>query len=378
MTASSFVSENVVEIDLHALRANYLAARDLLAPGQKVMAVVKSHAYGHGMVEISRELVGLGCEFLAVFNVEEGLRLRDVGITTPILIMKGVTVDQAPACANHDLTPALYDIDVARALHEQGIQRKRPVPAHVKVDTGLGRLGHPFDEMPDFLRELRKMNGLEVQGVMSHMSVAGANDYTTLQLGRFNRAVEMARDSGFTPTHNHAGNSGVLLSGSDGAGNWVRLGLFLYGALSVPAEECRFNGLTPVMRYASRIIHIKKLPTGESVSYNRTYITDGPKVIAAIPVGYNDGFNRLFSNSAQALVHGTRVPVVGSVCMNLTMLDVTGLPDVKVGDEVVLLGRQGDESIGADELAAKAQTISYELLCNLGNRNRRVYLNKKV
>jgi len=367
-----------VEIDLGALRANYRAAQSLLAPGQNVMAVVKSDAYGHGMVEISRELVRMGCGFLAVFNLEEGLRLREAGIVTPVLIMKGVTPEQAPACVGHNLTPAVYDPEVARALHDLGVQQNRPVPIHAKIDTGLGRLGAMFDDTVDFLRRLKGLAGVEVEGVMSHMAVAGANDYTTLQLNRFRQVVEMAREMGFPVRHTHAGNSGVFLSDASGPGDWVRLGLFLYGVLSVPAEESRFIGLVPVMRYTTRIIQIKKLPPGQSVSYNRTYITDGPRVVAAIPVGYNDGFYRLFSNSAQALVRGKRTPVVGSVCMNLTMLDVTGLPDVQVGDEVVLLGRQGDERIGADEMAAKAQTISYELLCNLGNRNRRVYLNGEV
>ena len=280
MTASTFVSENVVEIDLSALRANYRAAQSLLAPGQKVMAVVKSDAYGHGMVEISRELVGLGCGFLAVFNLEEGLRLREAGVVTPILIMKGVSPDQAPACVGHNLTPAVYDLDVARALNDLGVRQNCPVPIHVKLDTGLGRLGAMFDDIADFLRELKRLAGLEVEGLMSHMAVAGANDYTTLQLDRFRRVEEMVREMEFPLRHTHAGASGVFLSDAKCPGDWVRLGLFLYGALSVPAEESRFIGVAPVMRYATRIIQIKKLPPGQSVSYNRTYIADSPKVIA--------------------------------------------------------------------------------------------------
>ncbi len=371
----AFVSENIVEIDLAALRSNYLAVERLLAPGQHIMPVVKSNGYGHGMVEVSCELEHLGCEYLAVFNLEEGVLLRDAGIRCSILVMKGIGVPQVSACAEWGLTPALYDPHVAELLNDEGIKREQPVAVHVKVDTGLGRLGVVPERLRSYLESLASMEGLRVEGIMSHLSDVTDKEYTRAQLDHFKRSVALARELGLPIRHTHAGNSAVLLARLGGVGDLVRPGLLLYGCRSLPFAGPGELNLKPVMRFSSRIMQIKPMAAGESVSYGRTYITPSQRVVAAIPLGYNDGYDRRFSNRAQALVHGRRVPVVGTICMNLTMLDVTDVPDVEVGDEVVLLGVQGEEEITADELALTAGTISYEILCGIGNRNRRAYRN---
>ena len=376
-TIPTHVSENVVEIDLAAVRSNYLTAKRLLPSGQRIMAVVKSDGYGHGIVEVSKELVALGCDFFAVFNLEEGMKLREVGIRTPILIMKGVSPGQAALCVKHDLTPAVFDLEVARLLNEAGLGGKDPFKVHVKIDTGLGRLGVPHADTAEFLRTIQRMRGLNVDGVMSHLSVPGPNDYTRMQIVKFEEALAIAREMGFRPVNNSVGNSVVLISRLDGHGDLVRLGIFLYGGTSLSVDESGEGELEPAMRFKTRIIQVKSVDAGASISYGRTYITDGPQTIATIPVGYNDGYSRLLSNAAQALVRGKRVRVAGRICMNLTMLNVTGLPDVRVGEEVVLLGKQGKEEITVAELAAKADTISYELLCSLGCRNERVYVNRE-
>ena len=262
-------------------------------------------------------------------------------------------------------------------LNEAGLRARNPFKVHVKVDTGLGRLGVPHDDIAEFLRSIQNMKGLNVDGVMSHLSVPGPNDYTRMQIAKFEEAVAVAREMGFSPVNNSVGNSVVLLSRLDGHGDLVRLGIFLYGGTSLSVDESGDGELEPAMRFKTKIIQVKSVDAGASISYGRTYITDGPQTIATIPVGYNDGYSRLLSNAAQALVRGKRVRIAGRICMNLTMLNVTGLPDVRVGEEVVLLGRQGKEEITVSELAAKADTISYELLCSLGSRNERIYVDQE-
>jgi alanine racemase len=372
---NNFVSENIIEIDLGALRHNYQTVQKLLSPRQKIMAMVKADAYGHGMVPVSRELERLGCSVLGVFNLEEGVALREAGTKVPIVVLKGISAGQCSECLNLGLIPVVYDEETARRLHQQGLERGIKVRAHLKFDTGMGRLGVPYTEASEFLELIQKLEGVEVDGILTHLAQAGNNGYTHLQLERFSLIMDLARAMGFQLKNNHVSNSMAIMANVAEGISLVRPGILLYG--SMPHQYPKKLGLDvkPVMKFSSRIIQVKRVPEKSSISYDRTYVTGKPSIIATIPVGYDNGYSRLMSNSAQVLVRGERAPVVGRVCMNLTMVDVSDQPDVSVGDEVVLLGRQGEGEITANELAAKAQTISYEIFCSLGSRNRRVYIN---
>jgi len=372
---NSFASENIIEIDLGALRHNYRAIEKVLWPKQKIMAVVKSDAYGHGLVPVSRELERLGCPSLGVFNLEEGVVLREAGISTSIVVLKGINANQCSECLDHDLIPVMYDMEIARQLHEQGLKRGTRVKVHLKFDTGMGRLGVSYSEAPEFLELIKRLCAIEVDGILTHLSQAGYNDYTHLQLERFSRIMDLAHAHGFQLKNNHISSSMAIMTNIAQSFSMVRPGILLYGPVTDQYPKVGDFDVKSVMNFSSRIIQVKKVPKESSISYDMTYVTSQPSIIATIPVGYDNGYSRLLSNSARVLVRGKPAPVVGRVCMNLTMVDVSDQPGISVGEEVVLLGRQGEEEITAAELAAKAQTISYEIFCSLGSRNRRVYIN---
>jgi alanine racemase len=367
---------NEVTVDLDALRHNFLEIKRLAGPHTRILAVVKSDAYGHGMVPVARTLESMGVTCLGVFEVEEGLELRKAGCRVPILIMMGILPDEVSAVVESDLMPALFQIEVGEKLSRISAEQGKVTPVHVKVDTGMTRLGVWYEDLSEFLEQLLALEGIEVQGIFSHLAVADQPDdpYTDQQIRRFMEAVELCRlDLDFRGDV-HIANSGALL-GSKGLDlGMTRPGILLYG--SPPAEGwAAAASFKPVMTFKSKVIQIKTVPPGTSVSYGRTYTTQKRATIATIPVGYDDGYSRLLSNNGEVLIRGRRVPVVGRVCMNLTMLDVSSVPDVVVGDEVVLLGCQGKERITAEEIATRIGTISYEVYCTFGKSNRRVYIN---
>jgi alanine racemase len=367
---------NEVTIDLGALRHNFFEIKRLAGPHTKVLAVVKSDAYGHGMVPVARTLESAGVNCLGVFEVEEGVELRKAGCGVPILIMMGVLLDEVSAVVAYDLIPALFQIDVGEELSRISAEQGRVTPVHVKVDTGMTRLGVWYEDLPRFLEKLLPLKGIEVKGVFSHLAVADQPDdpYTDEQIRRFLEAVEFCRLNRGFHGDVHVANSGALL-GSKGLDlGMTRPGILLYG--SPPAEGwAAAASFKPVMTFKSKVIQIKTVPPGTSVSYGCTYTTQERATIATVPVGYDDGYSRLLSNKGEVLIHGQRVPVVGRVCMNLTMVDVSSVSDVVVGDEVVLLGSQGKERITAEEIATRIETISYEVYCTFGKSNRRIYIN---
>ena len=367
---------NEVIIDLGALRHNFSEIRRLAGPKPGVLAVVKSDAYGHGMIEVAKTLEAAGVDCLGVFEVTEGLELRKSGCKTPILVMMGALSDEVEAAVEHGLTPALFHLEIAERLAAVSAARRKVTPVHVKVDTGMTRLGVPYKDLSPFLEQLLPLKGIEVTGIFSHLAVADQPDqaFTDEQIERFRKAVETCRRMMGFKGDVHVANSGALLGGKGLELGLIRPGILLYG--SPPAEGWpAAASFKPVMRFQSEVIQVRAVPPGTSVSYGRTYTTRESRAIATIPVGYDDGYNRLLSNNGEMLIHGQRVPIVGRVCMNLTMVDVTGIGDVAVGDEVVLLGTQGSERITAEQLATWTRTISYEVYCTLGKSNRRTYVN---
>jgi len=365
---------NEVCIDLGAIRDNFIEIKRLAGPKSRVLAVVKSDAYGHGMIPVARTLEAAGVDYLGIFEMEEGLNLRKAGITVPVLIMMGIMPEEVAAVVEYKLSAAVFGKEIAERLSEKSLEQGRVTPVHVKVDTGMSRLGVSLSDLDPFLRGLLPLKGLRLEGIFSHLAISDQpqHPFTAQQIGAFTKAVEMSRKLGVCQEAVHVSNSGALLEQRGLDLHMVRPGILLYG--SPPGEASAIRSFRPAMTFRSRVIQVTTVPPGTAISYGCTYRTTSKATIATVPVGYDDGYSRLLSNKGEALLHGTRVPVVGRVCMNLTMVDVTSLEGVAVGDEVVLLGAQGGEHITAEEIAKKMGTISYEVYCSIGKSNRRVYI----
>ena len=358
------------EIDLSALRHNVGIIRKIVGK-VPVIPVVKADAYGHGAVEVSRTLVAAGVPLLAVAFSGEAKRLREAGINAGILVLFD-TFDVEEYFL-YDLTPVIHDLSTAASLSKEALSRGVRIPVHVKVDTGMGRIGLSHQSAVSDVGEIAGMGGIEVQGLMSHFSEADLTDktYAKLQIGMFSRVRQGVSEKLGRPVMAHMANSAAIISMEEALFDAVRPGLILYGYS--PFNDDR--SLLPLMKVSTRILLIRNLPAGTPVSYGRTFTTGRQSRIAVVPVGYADGFSRFFSNNSEMLVRGRRVPVTGRVCMDLTMIDVTDVDGVSAGDEVVILGRQGDDVITAVELASKINTIPYDILTSLGSRARREYVN---
>ncbi len=366
---------NKVIINLGALRHNLFEIKRLAGPGARVIPVVKSDAYGHGMIPVAKALESAGVDYFGVFELDEALELRKAGTNIPILVMMGITSDEVSAVVESGVTTALFQHDIAEKVSEAALKQNKVAPVHVKVDTGMTRLGVPWTKLPDFLQGLLPLKGLRLEGMFSHLAAADdpEHPFTARQIRTFLQVVEEGRRLGVCTDAVHIANSGALLGKRGLDLGMVRPGILLYG--SPPAQGWpAAASFEPAMTFKSRVIQVKTVPAGTPVSYGCTYKTSSRSTIATIPVGYDDGYSRLFSSKGVVLIRGKRVPVVGRVCMNLTMLDVTSVQGVSVGDEVVLLGVQGEERITAEELGEKIGTISYEIYCSIGKSNHRTYV----
>lgn len=341
------------------------------------MAMVKADAYGHGMVMAARSFARAGCGHFGVAELREAVLLREAGVAGEIFVTLGFAAEGAELLFRHDLTPVIYSLEAARVLSGTAVAAGREIGVHVKVDTGMSRLGILPDELVPFLDAVAALPGLRVAGLMSHFPESDnpAAESTARGFAAFSAAARdmKQRYAGI----GHIANSGGVLHFPDTCCDMARAGIALYGYLPQgrpsPGEPQRV-GLQPAMSFATRILQVKTLPAGTGVSYGHTYRLDKPTTIAVLPVGYEDGYSRLFSNRGQVLVNGRRVPVRGRVCMNMCMIEVTGIEGVQAGDEAVLLGRQGGEVLTADDLADIMGSISYEVLCLLGNNNFREYI----
>lgn len=363
----------VAEIDLKALAFNYRQLRKRIPTGVKMLAAVKADAYGHGAVPISLRLEKLGVEYLGVATSDEGVELRRGGVKAPILILGGMFHGEADEVVRFRLTPVVFDVESLKRLSVAAEKRKRRVKVHLKVDTGLGRLGVPFRMLPELLKEFKKFSRIEMEGILSHFSMTdGEEDYNLSQWNQFQRAVQTVSGWGFSSRYLHMASSAMLTAFPGYSGNMVRPGIMLYGSYPSPAFQ-KMIQLKPVLTLKTCIHFLKSVPTGSRISYGGTFVTRRETLIATLPIGYGDGYSRHLSNKGEVLVRGRRAPVVGRVCMDFTMVDVTGIPDVSTGDEVLLIGRQGKERITADEIAGKIGSIPYEILCLVGKRVPRVY-----
>ena len=370
---------STIEINLAALRYNFSKVRELVGASTAVLGVVKSDAYGHGMLPVARELENLDVDYLGVSNCREAVILRQGGLKTPILLLLGIEEDELAQVIQHNLTPTIYRSDVAMAVSAAALAAKTKISVHLKIDTGMGRLGVPFAEALKFLELIKSLEGIRVEGLLSHFASADEQDksFSNAQLERFRRILTQAQTLGLNPRYAHIANSAGVIDLPDSYLHLVRPGLMLYGA--PPSQELHHPiPLKPVMTLKTRVLQLKEVPAGSPIGYGCTYTTSRPSLIATLPVGYDDGYDRLLSNKGEVLVRNRRAPVVGRISMCLTTVDVTDIPEVQPDDEVVLLGKQGKEQITADDIAAKISTINYEIFCNLGGYRQKVFLNSSA
>jgi len=364
------------EVDLGAVSHNIRMIRKKVGPHRSIMAVVKADAYGHGAKQVARAALQAGADWLGVAFPEEGAELRDAGIRAPIVVMGPVLPFQLALVLERDLAVSISSMDLAKALEEEAAQRGLFARVHVKVDTGMGRLGVPADQAPAFLRELSSLGRLRMEGLYTHLATADElySDFAREQLRRFLEVDRKARENGINIPFRHAANSAGLISlGELGLLELVRPGLMLYGCFPNPGMSNPLS-LRPALAWKTRVAHLRDLEAGQSVSYGRTFVAAGPMRVAVLPLGYGDGLPRSLSNRGQVLVRGSRAPIVGMICMDMTIVDVTRIQGVELGDEVVLVGRQAGHEISAEEVARWAGTISYEILCGVSKRVPRVYL----
>ncbi len=361
-------------VDLEALRWNFQQVRKKIAPGVKILSVVKANAYGHGACEIAKTLAEGRSDAFGVATLEEGIGLRNGGIQSPILIMAGVYPEHLDELVQNNLTSAVCELEMLRRLESLARSRGLSLNFHLKVDTGMGRLGLLASEIDSWLPEMGKLKALKLEGVFSHFSETEGveRNYTQSQLELFQQALGRLRAAGYNPPLIHMVKSAGVIAFPSSHFTMVRPGLMLYGIHPSPEMVSQVT-LKPVLSWQTRILQLKRLPKGSSISYGQTFVTGRESLIATLPLGYADGYNRLLSNRGVVLVRGKRAPVVGKVCMDLTMVDVTDIPGAQQGDEVVLLGKQGEGSISADEMALWADTISYEVLTSISARVPRIH-----
>lgn len=379
-------------IDLGALEQNYLQIKKKLSDGLKIMAVVKADAYGHGAVPVSKMLEKLGVRALGVATVEEGIELRSAGIKTDILVMgglMGVGLQASKKVIEAGLTPVIHSIDVLNMLDADVCATRekaaagiatgtagKKVGVHLKIDTGMGRLGIRPELLPKVLERIKKCPHLFIEGVMTHLAEGNDAEPSMKQMEIFMSCKSMIENElGKIPIW-HIANSAAFLAGKpveipEAKESWVRPGIAIYGSLY--SAGTKDMDLKPVMGLTSRAVLIKHVPEGTKISYGGTFVTKRPSRIAIVPIGYADGYPWSVSGKASVLIGGRRVKVLGRVTMDMIVIDITDVPDAAINDEVVLLGRQGGEMISADEISTWAGTIPYEILCGISKRMPRVY-----
>ncbi len=365
------------EVDLDALAWNYRAVRERVGADVKVMGVVKADAYGHGAPECARRLAAEGAEWFGVATPEEAFELRRAGITQNILSFGGFWEGQAEECLSRRVTPVVYRVDMAEALDAAARAAGTVADVHVKIDTGMGRLGVRYDEAAEFAEKLRAFANVKVDGLMTHFAAAdepSRDCFTEEQLAHFREAVAAFRERGLRPTYEHASNSAATFAHPEARFRMVRPGGVLYGLwrdVLPPLTDA--PSLRPVMSVRSRVILLKRVHAGETLGYGCTYEAAREMVVATVPVGYADGYVRALSNRGRVAVKDKLAPVVGRVSMDLTIVDVTDVEGVRVGERVTLLGVDGALSIPAEDIARTVGTISYEVTCGISSRVPRRY-----
>ncbi len=362
------------EIDLTAITHNLKKIREKVG-NARIVAIVKANAYGHGIIRVAETAVNAGVDYLGVGFLEEGLLLRRRGFTIPILVLGGVLFHQVHRFIDNELEITVSSLDLAYAINAAAEKLGSKAKIHLKFDTGMNRIGMHFSKAVQVFERLKPLRHLEIIGIYSHFSTADEQDhrYTHLQFQRFKAILRDAEHIGIHPIYRHIACSGAIHQHPDTFFNMVRVGLAMYG-LYPSNSSIHDMDLHPVMTFKSKVVFLKTVKAGEPVSYGRTYYTTDDVTIATIPVGYGDGYNRLLSNRGHVLIHGKRHRIIGSVCMDQIMVEIQSDTKVRIGDEVVLYGRQQHGEIPVEEVAQLIGTIPYEVTCWLARRVPRVFI----
>ena len=369
-----------VEVDLKAIAHNIRELRRIINPKARLMAVVKANAYGHGMIEVARQSLENGAEALGIANIEEGIQLRKAGIDAPVLIFGYTSPVHAKKLIEFDITQTVYSYETSRALSEALSAYGKKIKVHIKVDTGMGRLGLLRGIKDNSLSEVESISRLpmlELEGIYTHFATADESDrsYAGKQFEIFMDLLNQLRIAGLEIPVTHAANSAAIINMPETHLDMVRAGISIYGLYTSEEVDRSIIKLKPAMELKTKIIHLKKVPAGFKISYGTTYETEKPTTIATVSIGYADGLNRLLSSKGRMLVCGGQsAPIVGRICMDLTMLDVGNIPEIAIGEEVVVFGKQGNSSITVDEIASTINTINYEVVSTIMERVPRIYL----
>lgn len=361
------------QIDLGALRHNYEAIKSCIRGGAKLCAVVKADAYGHGAIAVARTAVECGASYLAVATLSEAIELRNAGFTTPILLLGLVRAEEARDIVDFDVTQVVCELPLAEALSREAVRQHKTVKVHIKVETGMGRIGLRPEKAADFAEALAKLPGIEIEGMFSHFATADSKDKTFAyeQLERFKSAIASVKSRGIELPICHIAESAAILEIPEAHFDMVRAGIIQYGLW--PSDEVTHPiELRPVMKLCAQVVFLKTLHPGETIGYGRTFVAKRESRIATLPIGYADGYIRAYGNGGSVEFDGRRAPIAGRVCMDQVMVDVTDLPDVKEGDTAVLFG---SDTLTTDEAAGWLQTINYEVTCLVSPRVPRVYVN---
>lgn len=373
MDVTSF---NQIVIHSAALENNFKFIQKTVGSSVPVMAMVKADAYGHGSVKAAEAFARVGCRRFGVAELREAVILRRAGVAGKIYVTIGFSLENVGYFFEYDLIPVIYSIEAAKALSAAATSLDRQIEVHVKVDTGMGRLGFLPADIPAVFEMIDSLPGLTLAGIMSHFPTADVPESTTALKGIeiFNGLCSTLKNRGTGSCH--IANSGAVLNFPSAYNDMVRAGIALYGyhpAGRMPGGDDSSANLQQAMSFTSKVLQVKKVPAGTGVSYGHTYVTSQETILAVLPVGYEDGLSRSLSNKAEVLIGGKRAKIRGRICMNMCMADITGIEDVQAGDEAVFLGRQGTETISADDIAEKMGSISYEVLCMFGHNNNRNY-----
>lgn len=375
--SSRYGRDTIVEVNLDAVKHNVSEFKKRVNDENiTMMAAVKANGYGHGAVQVAKVAIEAGIHQLAVAFVDEGIELREAGVTVPILVLGYTSVEAVKDAVEHNIMITVSRIEDLKGINEIANQLEKSARIQVKIDTGMSRIGLQEEEVLPFLEELKNMKYIEVEGMFTHYSTADEADktYTNMQTGLFEKAVNTAKELGIHLPYIHSSNSAGSMELGNTFQNMVRVGIGIYGMYPSKEVDHSTVSLKPALSLKSKVAHIKQAKKNRGVSYGNTYITTGEEWIATVPIGYADGYNRQLSNKGYALINGIRVPVLGRVCMDQLMLDVTKAMPIHVGDEVVFYGSQGKESLYVDEIADTLGTINYEVTCMLSRRIPRIYI----
>lgn len=366
----------LAEIDLDAIGNNIREIRRRLNTGTKLMAVVKADAYGHGAEEVSKVCLYNGADQLAVATCDEGVQIRQWSIQVPVLVLGNTVEGQLETIINYSLTQAVFRYETAKLMSDIAVKLGKTALVHIKIDTGMSRIGFmPTDKSIEEIEKIFKLPNIKVTGMFTHFATADEKDktFTKVQYKKFRYVTDRLNEKGYSGFIRHCANSGAILDMPELGLDMARAGIIIYG-LYPSSQVTHPINLKPAMSLKSQISYVKDLEKNVSVGYGRTYFTTHKTKVATIPIGYADGYSRAFSNKSRVIIKGKYAPVIGNVCMDQMMADVSDIPDAVAGDSVIIMGRDGKNNVSAEELAEIAGTINYEIVCNVGKRVPRVYI----